>query len=210
MRLLKASPRWLLHMGGLREEDVRGMSLYDIRPDYFPNFRPFFDRCLDGETIKSDRVLSEHSGRKTWLKTELTPWRDEHGEVGGLVIAAHDITDLVRALGSAERSEERLQLAMATADIHVWEMDFRRKVLEKAGAEDTFFDKPKTYEELRADINATIDPRDRPAAMEAWNRHVTEGVPYRADYRVVRGDDKEVWASTSCREITDEAGPRSA
>ena len=59
---------------------------------------------------------------------------------------------MVEALERTERSEERLRLAMEIADIHVWELDYRRRELIKVGAEDTFFTEPKTYDELARDI----------------------------------------------------------
>ena len=136
----------------------------------------------------------------------MTPWRDSRGEVGGLIISAHDITDMVEALDRLERSEERLKLAMEIADVHVWEMDYVRRRLIKTGAEETFFTEPKTYRELLADPWAPIDPRDRPAAMELWERHLRDGQNYRPEHRVARPDGKEVWALSSVRLFTDEAG----
>ena len=46
---------------------------------------------------------------------------------------------LVEALERTARSEERLNMALALADLHVWELDYVRHELIKAGAEDTFF-----------------------------------------------------------------------
>nr|MBP9755394.1 response regulator [Phenylobacterium sp.] len=120
--------------------------------------------------------------------------------------ASHDISHMVEAMEATERSEQRLTLAMEIADIHVYEMDYQRRELIKAGAEDTFFSEPKTYEELYRDIYATIDPRDRPAVEAAWRRHVDEGAPYRPEYRLIRADDKEIWTSGACLLVNDRDG----
>jgi signal transduction histidine kinase/ActR/RegA family two-component response regulator len=110
------------------------------------------------------------------------------------------------ALERTKRSELRLELALEIADIHVYEMDYVRRELIKAGAEDTFFTEPKTYEELYKDIYQVIDPRDRPDVEEGRRRHVEEGAPYRPEYRVIRADDREVWVTSASRLITDPDG----
>ena len=69
--------------------------------------------------------------------------------MAGVVITTNDVTDLKAALDAAERSEARLNLALALADVHVWELDYVRGELFKAGAEDTFFERPQTYDDLR-------------------------------------------------------------
>ena len=102
--------------------------------------------------------------------------------------------ELNAALRRAERSEERLNLAMTLSEVHVWEIDYVRRALFKAGAEDTFFERPQTYQDLYRDIFVTIDPRDQATVKEAWRRHVEEGAPYCPHYRIARSDGKEVWA----------------
>ena len=202
MRVIAASPRWR-EGRGLVGEDIAGRSLYDLVPAA-DAWRTSFEAGLAGETIHADRVeWPQPDGSVRWLQAEIAPWRRGDGKIGGLVIASHDITHVVEALERAERSEERLTLAMEIADIHVWELDYRRKELIKAGAEDTFFSKPKTYAELARDIWATIDPRDLPAVKGAWERHVSEGAPYRPEYRIVRDDDREVWVQGSVRYLED-------
>ncbi|HEX3699255.1 MAG TPA: ATP-binding protein, partial [Phenylobacterium sp.] len=114
--------------------------------------------------------------------------------------------DMVEAMDRVERSEERLKLAMEIADLHVWEMDYVRRELIKAGAEDTFFDQPKTYQELLDDIWSTIDARDRPGVMEAWDRHERGAEAYRPEYRTARNDGREVWAAGSVRMLYDDQG----
>jgi PAS domain S-box-containing protein len=205
LRILGASRRWL-NSRGMRRRDALGRSLTELMPQA-REWSEAFERCLAGETIEADRAsVFNLDGTVGWWRTQLIPWRDAGGEVGGLIISAHDITDMVEALERRERSEERLKLAMEIADIHVWDMDFVREELIKTGAEDTFFAEPLTYQDLLADIWAPIDPRDRPAAMEGWKRHLREGAPYRPEHRVARSDGQEVWALGAVRVISDETG----
>jgi PAS domain S-box-containing protein len=203
-RILGASRRWL-DSRGVRYRDVVGKKLEEITPQA-KKWAGAFERCLAGETIRSDRGWIERPDGGFWVRSELTPWSISPGQVGGILISAHDITDMVEAMERLERSEERLKLAMEIADIHVWEMDYVRQELIKVGAEDTFFTEPKTYGELAANIWSTIDPRDLPGAMEAWERFERGGVSYRPEYRVVRKDDREVWVAGSVSLINNAHG----
>ena len=110
MRALYVSPRWLANFG-LRESAVLGRSLYDIVPDYYPQFRQGFESALGGRVIRSNRVRSEHSGRVEWLSSELTPWRDKHGDVGGILVAAHYITEMVEAENALLAAKEDAEAA---------------------------------------------------------------------------------------------------
>ncbi|HEY2357013.1 MAG TPA: ATP-binding protein [Phenylobacterium sp.] len=199
MRVLSASPRWV-ESRQLVGQEVIGRSLYDLFPNTHGKWRQVYEQCLAGESVRADRVeLARKDGSVVWLQVELTPWRDAAGEIGGLIITSHDVTDMVEALERTERSEERLRLAMEIADIHVWELDYRRRELIKVGAEDTFFNEPMTYEQLVRNIWCTFDPRDLDRSMAEWQRHVEEGIPYRPEYRVNRTDGKEVWVQGAVR-----------
>jgi PAS domain S-box-containing protein len=203
LRIISASPRWV-EARQLQGQVVVGRQLTDLVPDT-AQWARVYDQVLSGQDVKASRVeLRRPDGVVTWLQAELTAWRDVSGEIGGLIITTHDVTEMVEALERTERSEERLKLAMEIAEIHVWELDYRRKELIKVGAEDTFFTEPKVYAELARDIWATIDPRDLPLVQAEWERHVNEGASYHPEYRVVRADDKEVWVHGAVRFLADE------
>ncbi|HUJ01998.1 MAG TPA: GAF domain-containing sensor histidine kinase, partial [Rhizomicrobium sp.] len=111
-----------------------------------------------------------------------------------------------QALERSERSQERLKIALALADIHVWEMNFKRRELSKEGAEDTFFAEPQTFEALHRDLFLAVDPRDRAAVRAAWDDHIRNGMPYRPEHRIRRRDGREVWALSSAQLFVDEQG----
>jgi PAS domain S-box-containing protein len=206
LRVLYASPSWT-ELRGLAGQEVVGRTLLDVRPEQAAEWDPAMRSALAGEPGSYDRVPVRHpDGRTTFVRSEITPWRDHQGKVGGLIISTFDITALVEALERMERSEERLGLALQLADLHVYEMDYLRHELIKNGAEDTFFEQPKTFEDLAQDIFATIDPRDRQLAREAWDRHVREGTPYYAEYRMVRSDGQDIWAAGTAQLITSPSG----
>ena len=206
MRVLAVSPRWVSETG-LSREEIIGRTVYEIAPDYFERFRDAYDRCLAGEAQKYDKVRSPRDdGGIDWLQTELSPWFEEDGRIGGLISAAVDITHMVQALERTELSEQRLQLALEASDMHVWEIDYLAGKLTTAGAAETFFDYDVNTEAFMLDTNITIHPEDRDRIAEEWRVAVEEDRPYRPEYRVARRDDKEVWATCTVKLVKDERG----
>jgi len=108
MRIVYVSPRWQANFN-LTEKEVIGQSLYSIRGDYYLKSKSAFDLCLGGRSIKTPRWRSERDGRIDWMQTELTPWRDTDGEIAGIIISAHYITELVETedalIGAKEQAE---------------------------------------------------------------------------------------------------------
>ena len=203
MKIISVSPRWI-ESRQLEGQVVIGRPLTELVPDA-GKWSAAYVRVLAGEEVKAGRVeLRRPDGVVIWLQADLTAWRDAAGEIGGLIITTHDVTEMVEALERTERSEERLMLAMEIAELHVWELDYRRHELIKVGAEDSFFTEPKTYDELAGDIWSTLDPRDVSRIQAEWERHIAEDTPYHPEYRVIRNDDKEVWVHGAVRYFADE------
>ncbi len=206
-RVVAASRVWESHLG-LRNKPYVGKTIFEIAPKVYNPWRHIYDDCMRfGNRHSASRVLvGQLNGRPLWMQTEIKPWRDSTGEIAGLIITGDDISELVEGLERAERSEQRLNIALEVANLHVWDLDYVRKELIKAGAHDSFFERTMTYEDLAPSLFRTIDKRDRPAVREAWRRHVEEGEPYRPQYRIDRQDGAEVWVESSIRVFHDKQG----
>jgi len=206
LRLMHASPRWSQELG-LVGQEVVGRPVAELLPDVAARWGERIQACLDGETLKADRIrFATADGRHIWARVEVTPWRDPQGQIGGLLFLSQDISDLVEALDRAQRSEQRMRVATELSEIHVYEIDYQARELVKIGAEDTFFDEPLTYADLYADVWSSVLPQDRPAAKAIWDRHQATGEPFRVEYRVNRSDGKEVWAFSTSELISDGQG----
>jgi PAS domain S-box-containing protein len=209
LRILAATPKWL-ETFDLTEGEALGSTLYDIDPEFYGRFRAYFDRCLAGETFRHQRVQWARKGRRGWVQTDLAPWRDEHGEIGGLVSAAHDITEMVDAMRTTERTQARLQLATEMAEMQVYEIDYARRTIETSGADlyprDSRGDKAAIESVFNEAGTSLVDPRDRALVKEAWRRLDEEGEPYAPEYRLQRTDGKEVWVTESMNVSKDAEG----
>ena len=205
--LIEVSPKWL-RTAGLPRAEVVGRSLHDVLPGSGDLWQGDWERCLAGEIIEAERVsIRLPDGSRAWFQIEVHPWRDDAGAVGGAMISSQDVTGLTHALEESRRSEQRLNLAARLADVHVWEMDYRRRELFKFGVEDDFYETPNTFELLAEDIYRNIHPEDRAAAMAAWAEHEQHPeIPYNVEYRLNRSDGKEVWGCSTTEVLIDAKG----
>jgi PAS domain S-box-containing protein len=193
LRVVTYSHIWARSLG-LDGGDVRGQSIFDLTDGFYRRWEKAFHQSLAGERFTGQRVkVPTLEGGTSYLQSEVTPWYGSDGEVAGIIVASDDVTELVEALKQVARNEERLNMALSLADLHVFELDYTRQELFKAGAEDTFFMRPQTYQDLYRDIKVTVDPRDRQMVADLWNRHTDQGEPFRAQYRIDRSDDREIW-----------------
>jgi diguanylate cyclase (GGDEF)-like protein/PAS domain S-box-containing protein len=123
MRYLAVSRRWIKDHR-LEGKDIIGSFHYEVVPDIPEAWRQAHRRGLEGEVLCADAELFERAdGSMQWLRWEIWPWRDDNGAVGGIIIAAEEITERVLAEQLMRESESRLALALKAGDTAVWEMD---------------------------------------------------------------------------------------
>jgi len=115
MHYLAASRRWMSDYG-LGERDIFGCSHYDIFPEITEELKQIHRRGLKGEVIRVEEARFERAdGSVQYLRWEMHPWRDDRGEIGGIVIFTEDITERNRAEESLRDSEARFRLLIEGA-----------------------------------------------------------------------------------------------
>ncbi|MGA0602696.1 ATP-binding protein [Caulobacter sp. KR2-114] len=213
-RLLTATPRWLETLGVKDPEAAVGRPLQEVAPDAFAYFKDHFERCLAGERVWDPRVrVISADGSQRWMTLEMTPWRDETGEVAGVVSAAHDVTDQVDAIRSLERTQQRLQLATEMTALQVYDVDLKRRTIVTAGkvlfGHDEAEAKSVAEAVFSGDTLRFVDPRDRPLVAEASARFHQGQAPYDVEYRVLRDGGEEFWIAEVMQAIrSDDGAPR--
>lgn len=103
-RFLVVSQRWLSDYR-LRPEDLLGQSFERAFPGAPEEWTEVQMRALAGgvERRDAERVVMP-DGREEWLRWDVLPWRDDQGEIGGLIL----LTEFVTARKQAEEGHRRL------------------------------------------------------------------------------------------------------
>jgi PAS domain S-box-containing protein len=194
LRVLKITRR-ALKVADLGEGDVLGRRIEEVWPDHFLSMHGAARRCLAGETIQPIRCEVPGRHGMICVQMELSCWRDAQGEVGGLAVVMHELTELVRTMERLERSDQRLKLVLEMTQTHVYDVDYATKTIETDGVSNNLYGEGMSFQEIAGSRLEFIDPRDRPAANEAYRRHIADDVPCRYEFRANRSDGKEVWVS---------------
>jgi PAS domain S-box-containing protein len=111
LRVVYINARWQANTG-VRLDEVAGRHLYRIsQGKVYAEHRDAFERCLAGETLRTPRSQSPFAGPVRWLQLQVTPWRDTRGEVGGIVLTSHEITDLVHSETAMAEAKQEAEAA---------------------------------------------------------------------------------------------------
>lgn len=123
MRYLSTSRRW---MGDFKlgDRDLIGLSHYEVFPEVSEYLKSVHRRALAGEVVGCDAGRFERAdGSVDWLKWEVRPWRDQTGQIAGIVIFTEDITERKQAEEALQKSEERFSQAMEATSDGIWDWD---------------------------------------------------------------------------------------
>ena len=176
MRYAAASRRWRQDYG--IAEDFIGRCHYDLFPDIPQRWREAHQRALAGERVFAERDRFDRAdGTSQWLKWEIYPWHTATGEIAGIMIAAEDITEVVRAEEKLRDSERQIlnfansipTLAwMANAD--GWIFWYNKRWYDYTGT---------TPEQMEGwGWQSVHDPAMLPKVMEQWNSVIRTGEPF--------------------------------
>ncbi|MEP6847979.1 MAG: PAS domain S-box protein [Acidobacteriota bacterium] len=109
MNYVMTSRRWLTDYN-LGEQNIIGRNHYDIFPDLPVHWKNIHQRGMRGEVLKCDEdPFPRADGTVEWLHWEMYPWRDNQGEIGGIIFFTEVITE-------RKRMEEQISLSGAIVE----------------------------------------------------------------------------------------------
>jgi len=206
MRYIIPSRRWLTDYK--LSDDVRGRSQYEVVPETPEHWKAAHRRGLAGETLKCDgERFARADGSVQWVKWDLVPWRATTGEIGGIVIAAEDVTAQKEAEWKIRESEERFELAVRGSSDGIWDVNLvggqeylSDRALELLGFQSG--ECTSRYEgwELR------IHPDDRDRVLLRLNEHLDKRVPFDVEYRLRLKSGEYRWFRSRGRAVWNEEG----
>ncbi|MGJ0506857.1 MAG: PAS domain-containing sensor histidine kinase [Methylocystis sp.] len=194
MRYVAASRRWLDERK--LDSSIVGRSAYEVHPDALAQFGDAHRRALAGESItrREERLLAPH-GPVQWVDTEMRPWRDETGQIGGVVVFAEDITQRKRAEEALRKSEERYRYALEAANDGIWDWDLKTN---EATYSDAYF-RMLGYDasEWTADSAgfwiAALHPQERDQIVRLARERLKEPGHYHLEFRLRAKDGSYRW-----------------
>jgi PAS domain S-box-containing protein len=155
-----------------------------------------------GENYSSELLLRKKDGAPMWVFTDSRAI-DAGNPRGGIIIGIGDITERKQAEAAPQQSKERLDLAMQSSAISIWEWDARRGTLylDAAFAQMTGEEPRERYIALDG-LVALVHPDDAAAVRQAQSECIKGQRPlYRIEYRLKMADGDWVWVLSRGRVV---------
>ena len=196
-------------LAGITPEEMAGRPHSDFfPPDDVARYRADDLKVLDsGEPLLDLRETIEGEDALHHFRVDRVPYRDAEGEIVGLIVVAHDVTQQEETERALLINEERLRRSQTFANIGTWDWNIQSGDLFWSDRIAPLFgyavgELETTYENF---LNA-VHPDDRDLVSAAVGGCVESGAEYNIEHRVVWPDGQVRWLSEKGDVVRDEAG----
>lgn len=123
MCYLAASDRWLTDFG-LADGHIIGRSHYEIFPGIGAELKDLHRRGLAGEAIRKDEDRCVRAdGSVQWLRSEIRPWQEADGAIGGIVFYSEDISERKTAEMNLRQLADDMEATLQAIPDQMFELD---------------------------------------------------------------------------------------
>ncbi len=191
MNYLATSRRWVEEFGR-GYDDLTGHNHYAVNPDISAEWKQVHAKAQAGEFLKNDDDLwVQADGSRHWVRWVAYPWTNQHGEIGGIIIACEDITALRTA-------QERLALVVEEVKAGYWDWDLNTDsvYLSPEWKRQIGFEENELLNR-REEWECRLHPDDRAGVLEATDNYIAGLLPvFELEFRLRHKDGLYRWIHT--------------
>jgi PAS domain S-box-containing protein len=203
-RLFWFNERWYEFSGADIDDPREGWRAWIAALD--PEHRPAAERAwrqsiATGQPFDMEFPMRGRDRQLRWFLTRAVPAIGADGRPTIWFGTSTDITEQRATAQALRQSEERLLLAVETAQLGLWTLDPGRRRLAGSEAFRAQFGlaEPLIYDAFwRA-----VHPLDRAELEERLSAALRDAAPLAAEFRLVRGDGEERWVMARARPVLD-------
>ena len=207
MNYIAVSQRWTadFYRG---HHDLVGLNHYAVNPDLPDRWKEIHRKGMAGKSQSSDEDLwLQPDGRRVWVRWSINPWLDIHGNIGGIMILAENISARKEAEEALRESETRFRQVTETIDQVFWMTSLdKNKVFYVSPAYERIW--ARTCQSLYSSPRtwlAAVHPDDRKKLIRAVTRDQSTG-EYDVEYRILRPDGTQRWIHDRAFPVRDASG----
>ena len=182
---------------GRTAEELMNRRLFDIIPEAEADFRKIIKQVF--ETMEPAYLYEQpylvYKGERRiegYLNLTYQPYREADGKITGVMVLCQDVTEVVKSRQQVEATERRFQFMLNAIPQQVWtaSADGDWNYVNEIIVDD--FGHPNTEIVGRGWQNF-IHPDDLPACLMAWQRALSSGREYLAEFRLKFVNGDYVW-----------------
>lgn len=185
MCYVAVSNRWKEDFRLPADMPLAGRSHYEVFPEIPERWKAVHRRGIDGETLRADEdPYIREDGSTQWIKWEIIPWQKNDEEIGGILVAAEEITGRVLAKRALKQSQDDLNRAQAVGQIGSWRINVRSNKISWSDENYRIFGVPEGSQLNYELFLNTVHPEDREYVDSKW-RDGLHGEPYDIEHRII-------------------------
>ncbi|MGB5385290.1 MAG: PAS domain-containing protein, partial [Eudoraea sp.] len=187
MQIIDHSKLWLEEYKNLSSSPI-GLPIYDVVDYTSEEFSKCCEECLQGgEIAKVIQKLNPPEEKTQWLEWTISPWKENHDKINGLIILKSDITE-------TKRKEELLLKAKSIARIGGWEVDLVANTVYWTQVTKEIHEVPMDFKpNLEEGINFYKEGVDRNKITSLVSDAIKDGVPWDTELRIITAKGRELW-----------------
>ncbi len=199
---------------GAPESEIVGKTDYDFMDSDAAEFFCEKDRAAMAAgkpTVNEEEITFANDGHRELLETIRTPFFAPDDGLIGVLGIARDITERKQMELQLREREQRLSLALETAQLGYWKWTAVTDRVEWFGDHHKLFGIPhEDFKGTLDHVQQCVHPDDRQMGIDNINRAVEQHIPFDNTYRVVHPDGSIHWLNSYGHVSYDENGQAQA
>ncbi|MEP2771010.1 MAG: PAS domain-containing protein [Fulvivirga sp.] len=180
---------WWVQDQEMTPDKIVGLNHYEIFPDVKDEWRKIHSIALAGETLsREDDSFVKANGKKEWLRWKNTPWKNAHGEIGGIILFTEFITARKEAEEAIANSRNRLNTLIQNLPGMVYSCgpppDYSMRFVSSGSEEITGYTPDAFFGEGKIYFEKVVHPEDLLKSRAAVKKAIDTNEQFDINYRI--------------------------